>query len=159
MPADGHSGRLDHPGEHRPGARRSPSVIHFDLCRQPLDQRCHPRFCCRYSHHRFTNRVVRSTRGVFASSEHDWEQFVKILGHPLIWLFFGGFVLAAGMSKTSLDYTLANKLILRKETTPVSLVISVLGTTFLLSMFISEHRHDCDGAGDAATDLVTKTYR
>ncbi|MCA9041152.1 MAG: DASS family sodium-coupled anion symporter [Planctomycetaceae bacterium] len=75
--------------------------------------------------------------GVFAQTSHDWERFVVVLGHPLIWLFFGGFVLAAGMSKTSLDYMLANRLILRKNTTPTSLLISVLGTTFLLSMFIS----------------------
>ncbi|QDU80400.1 Sodium-dependent dicarboxylate transporter SdcS [Polystyrenella longa] len=74
---------------------------------------------------------------VYAETPRDWEEFVKVLGHPLIWLFFGGFVLAAGMSKTSLDYLLANKLILRKNTTPLSLMLSVLGATFLLSMFIS----------------------
>ncbi|MAT14366.1 MAG: hypothetical protein CMJ46_03755 [Planctomyces sp.] len=75
--------------------------------------------------------------GVFAENAHDWEEFVQVLGHPLIWLFFGGFVLAAGMSKTSVDYLIANKLILRRNTTPSSLMTSVLCTTFGLSMFIS----------------------
>jgi sodium-dependent dicarboxylate transporter 2/3/5 len=36
--------------------------------------------------------------GVFAESPRDWEQFVVVIGHPLVWLFFGGFVLAAGMA-------------------------------------------------------------
>lgn len=75
--------------------------------------------------------------GVFAESPHDWEQFVSVLGHPLVWLFFGGFVLAAGMSKTSLDLFLAQKLIMRPNTTPAKLVFSVTVTTFFLSMFIS----------------------
>lgn len=56
--------------------------------------------------------------GIYAEGPKDWEQFAVILGHPLIWLFFGGFVLAAGLSKTSLDRQLASRILLPSAIVP-----------------------------------------
>jgi sodium-dependent dicarboxylate transporter 2/3/5 len=75
--------------------------------------------------------------GVFAESPRDWEQFVVVIGHPLVWLFFGGFVLAAGMARTGLDRWLAARVLGRLGDSPSSLLLGVMGITFVLSMFMS----------------------
>lgn len=75
--------------------------------------------------------------GVFAHSDKDWEHFVAVLGHPLIWLFFGGFVLAAGMERCALDRWLAAKLLTRFGERPANVLLGVMLTTFVLSMFMS----------------------
>ncbi|MGI9326380.1 MAG: SLC13 family permease [Pseudomonadales bacterium] len=75
--------------------------------------------------------------GVFAESEKDWEQFVTVLGHPLIWLFFGGFVLAAGMATCGLDRLLAAWLLPRFGERPAAVLLGLMLTTFTLSMFMS----------------------
>jgi sodium-dependent dicarboxylate transporter 2/3/5 len=75
--------------------------------------------------------------GVFAQSERDWEQFVVVIGHPLVWLFFGGFVLAAGMARTGLDRWLAARVLGRLGDSPSSLLLGIMGITFVLSMFMS----------------------
>ena len=75
--------------------------------------------------------------GVFARSEKDWEQFVAVFGHPLIWLFFGGFVMAAGMAQCNLDRWLASRLLTPFGNRPRNLLLGVMLTTFVLSMFMS----------------------
>ena len=75
--------------------------------------------------------------GVFAHSDKDWEQFVAVIGHPLIWLFFGGFVLAAGMARCQLDRWLATRLLARFGERPGNVLLGVMLTTFALSMFMS----------------------
>lgn len=75
--------------------------------------------------------------GVFAHSDRDWEQFVGVLGHPLLWLFFGGFVLAEGMARCSLDQRLASRLLARFGNRPANVLLGVMLTTFVLSMFMS----------------------
>jgi len=75
--------------------------------------------------------------GVFASTERDWEQFVMVIGHPLIWLFFGGFVMAAGLARTGLDRLLASWLMVRVGNKPRAILAGVMAITFVLSMFIS----------------------
>jgi len=75
--------------------------------------------------------------GVFATTERDWEQFVMVLGHPLIWLFFGGFVMAAGLARTGLDRLLASWLMVRVGNKPRSILAGLMAITFVLSMFIS----------------------
>lgn len=75
--------------------------------------------------------------GVYAESEQDWEQFVGVIGHPLVWLFFGGFVLAAGMAKTGLDRHLARWVLVQVGTQPRQLLLGVMSITFVLSMFMS----------------------
>lgn len=73
----------------------------------------------------------------FATASRDWEQFVVVIGNPLVWLFFGGFVLAAGMAKTGLDRWVASNLIGRLGRRPASVLFGVMLTTFVLSMFMS----------------------
>lgn len=75
--------------------------------------------------------------GVFAQSASDWEQFVLVLGNPLIWLFFGGFVLAAGMERCGLDRRLAWALLTRVPHDYRSVLLATMGATFGLSMFMS----------------------
>jgi sodium-dependent dicarboxylate transporter 2/3/5 len=75
--------------------------------------------------------------GVFATSDKDWEQFVTVLGHPLVWLFFGGFVLAAGMSRAKLDRRIASILLPRFGSDPASLLKGLMLIAFVLSMFMS----------------------
>ena len=75
--------------------------------------------------------------GVFAETARDWEQFVTVIGHPLVWLFFGGFILAAGMARTGLDRRLAAALLGRLGDSPSAVLLGVMGITFSLSMFMS----------------------
>ncbi|MEM8865305.1 MAG: DASS family sodium-coupled anion symporter, partial [Planctomycetota bacterium] len=73
----------------------------------------------------------------FATSPKDWEHFVAVLGHPLVWLFFGGFVLAAGMERCGLDRLIATGLLGRFGKKPAGVLFGVMAVTFVLSMFIS----------------------
>lgn len=72
-----------------------------------------------------------------AGPEPDWERHVFILGHPLVWLFFGGLVLAAGMSRTGIDRWLASRALARFADRPAHLVCAVAGSAFALSMIMS----------------------
>jgi sodium-dependent dicarboxylate transporter 2/3/5 len=74
---------------------------------------------------------------IFALVDRDWEQFVTVIGHPLVWLFFGGFVLAAGMRHTGLDRWIASRLLSRFGTRPAAVLFGVMAVTFILSMFMS----------------------
>ncbi|MGI9291180.1 MAG: SLC13 family permease [Gammaproteobacteria bacterium] len=75
--------------------------------------------------------------GVYATTTRDWEEFVAVLGHPLVWLFFGGFVLAAGMAATGIDRWLANRILKRFGGSTGQLLIGLMLTTFGLSMIMS----------------------
>lgn len=72
-----------------------------------------------------------------AQSDSDWEQHVRVLGHPLIWLFFGGFVLAAGMERCGLDRRLALGLLSRVGGRYRNVMLGTMIATFVLSMFMS----------------------
>jgi sodium-dependent dicarboxylate transporter 2/3/5 len=75
--------------------------------------------------------------GVYAKGEDDWIRFVEVLGNPLIWLFFGGFVLADGMTRTGLDKRLAGALLKRLGDEPMRVLVGIMIFTFVLSMFVS----------------------
>lgn len=75
--------------------------------------------------------------GTLAEGPGSWEAHVLVLGHPLVWLFFGGLVLAAGMSRTGLDRWLASHLLQRFAGHPGTLVAGVAGIAFVLSMLMS----------------------
>lgn len=70
-------------------------------------------------------------------SGDEWQASIAVLGHPLIWLFFGGFVLAAGTARTGLDRVLASYVLSRFGTRPASLLAGVMCVTFGFSMFMS----------------------
>ncbi len=75
--------------------------------------------------------------GVYAKTARDWEQFISVIGHPLIWLFFGGFVLAAGMARTGIDRLLALAVLKRVGDGPNALLWGAMTLCFVLSMFVS----------------------
>lgn len=75
--------------------------------------------------------------GVFSKEADDWEQFAATLGNPLIWLFLGGFVLAAAADKTGLNRAIANQILQRLGTRPAAILAGTMAVTFVFSMFIS----------------------
>jgi len=75
--------------------------------------------------------------GVFAVESDDWETFVVVLGHPLIWLFFGGFVLSAAASRTGLDLSLARRLLRQAGGSPARLLFGIMAGSLAFSMFMS----------------------
>jgi len=75
--------------------------------------------------------------GVFARTADDWQTFVVVLGHPLIWLFFGGFVLAAAIGRTGLDRSLTRRLLRLSGSSPPRLLFGVMMGSVLFSMIMS----------------------
>lgn len=75
--------------------------------------------------------------GVFAESSQDWVMFVEPWASPVIWLFFGGFVLAEAAAKTGLDRHVCRLVISRCDSKPSLVLIGTMGITFVFSMFIS----------------------
>ncbi len=67
----------------------------------------------------------------------QWESFAATLGSPLIWLFFGGFILAAAAEKTGLNRWFACEVLRRLGSGPGPLLAGSMGVTFVFSMFIS----------------------
>jgi solute carrier family 13 (sodium-dependent dicarboxylate transporter), member 2/3/5 len=75
--------------------------------------------------------------GVFAKEPGDWTMFVEPWASPVIWLFFGGFVLAEAAGRTGLDRWLSRLVLSRCGGRPYVLLAGVMGITFLFSMFVS----------------------
>jgi len=75
--------------------------------------------------------------GVYSEHADDWMQFSATLGSPLIWLFFGGFVLAAAADKTGLNRAIANQILQRVGTRPAAILAGTMAVTFVFSLFIS----------------------
>lgn len=67
----------------------------------------------------------------------DWEKYVETWGSPLIWLFFGGFVLAAAANKTGLDRWMTTQTLRRLGHRPAVVLAGIMGATATLSMFLS----------------------
>ena len=72
-----------------------------------------------------------------ASDQAAWQETIAVLGHPLVWLFFGGFVLAAGTERSGLDRVLARAALARFGTRPASVLAGVMCVTFGFSAFMS----------------------
>lgn len=72
-----------------------------------------------------------------SDSDIPWQSFAATLGNPLIWLFFGGFVLAAAAEKTGLNRWFASEVLRRLGSRPGPLLAGSMGVTFVFSMFIS----------------------
>lgn len=75
--------------------------------------------------------------GLFADDPHDWERFIAPWGSPLIWLFFGGFVMAAGAEKTRLTHWLSGAALAWFGRRPPYLLLGCMAVTFTFSMFVS----------------------
>ncbi|MBE7463939.1 MAG: DASS family sodium-coupled anion symporter [Planctomycetes bacterium] len=75
--------------------------------------------------------------GSFAKHPHDWEIFVAPWASPLIWLFFGGFVLAAAAAKSGLDKWFCAAVLGRFGTRPAMILLGAMSLTFCFSMFVS----------------------
>lgn len=75
--------------------------------------------------------------GVSATKPDDWLQFVRPWSSPIIWLFFGGFVLAEAASKTGLDRWFSSLVLRRCGSRPAFILLGIMGITFCFSMFIS----------------------
>jgi sodium-dependent dicarboxylate transporter 2/3/5 len=68
---------------------------------------------------------------------HSWEIFVNPVASPVLVLFFGGFVLARGATKHGFDVRLARAFITPFGTRPSMLLLGIILTTALFSMFMS----------------------
>lgn len=75
--------------------------------------------------------------GVFATTPDDWERFIGVWGSPLIWLFFGGFVLASAAEKIDLATWLSRYGLRYFGQRPSWQLLGCMVTTFIFSMFIS----------------------
>lgn len=75
--------------------------------------------------------------GVFATKPDDWERFISVWGSPLIWLFFGGFVLAAAAEKIDLGPWLSRHGLHYFGQRPGAQLLGCMVVTFIFSMFIS----------------------
>lgn len=81
--------------------------------------------------------ILGNPRDVSGDHEIQWEAFAATLGSPLIWLFFGGFILAAAAEKTGLNRWFASEVVRRLGSRPGPLLAGSMGVTFVFSMFIS----------------------
>lgn len=75
--------------------------------------------------------------GVMDAGPDDWQRYVTTWGSPLIWLFLGGFVMAAAAEKTGLTIWVSTQVLSRIGERPWWLLAGVMGITFTFSMFIS----------------------
>lgn len=67
----------------------------------------------------------------------DWEKYVNTWSSPVIWILIGGFMLAIGAQITKFDRKFSGFVIRRFGTSPYRLLLGIMLTTGLLSMFIS----------------------
>lgn len=73
----------------------------------------------------------------FQHSPKDWSVYLQPWSSPLIFLFLGGFIMAAAASKTKLDLWLAKKVLFLAGGRPHNIITALIGITYLLSMFVS----------------------
>lgn len=67
----------------------------------------------------------------------DITETTKAYGHPYVFLFLGGFILAIAIEKWNLHKRLALNIILRIGTNPGRMLLGFMGATAFLSMWIS----------------------
>jgi sodium-dependent dicarboxylate transporter 2/3/5 len=81
--------------------------------------------------------ILGQPSSILGEGPGEWEIYAATLGSPLIWLFFGGFVLAAAADKTGLSRVMAREVLRRFGTHPKGLLAGGMTVTFFSSMFIS----------------------
>ncbi len=91
------------------------------------------------------SEVIDSNTAIVANSRHklvgyqpvSYTQFIGTLANPIIILFLGGFMLAAGAVKYNLDKNLTNVLLKPFGTKPMFIVLGLMIVTAVLSAFMS----------------------
>ena len=81
--------------------------------------------------------ILGRVGGPWAQDADDWKVFIEPWGSPLIWLFFGGFVLARGIQASGLDRWFSLSVLRRFGTAPASVLLGAMSVTFVFSMFAS----------------------
>ncbi len=81
--------------------------------------------------------ILGKPGGVFAQNVNDWEMFVRPWSSPLMWLFFGGFVLAEAAQVTGLDRLFSRYVLNWFGSRPGAVLFGAMGVTFTFSMFMS----------------------
>lgn len=67
----------------------------------------------------------------------DWEKYVNTWSSPVIWILLGGFILAIGAQITKFDRKFSGVVIQKFGNKPYNLLLGIMLTTGILSMFIS----------------------
>lgn len=67
----------------------------------------------------------------------DWQKYVNTWSSPVIWILLGGFILAIGAQITKFDRKFSRVVITRFGNKPYNLLLGIMLTTGVLSMFIS----------------------
>jgi solute carrier family 13 (sodium-dependent dicarboxylate transporter), member 2/3/5 len=75
--------------------------------------------------------------GILELGRSGFEQFLNPFASPVIILFFGGFVLATALNKYEVDRLIASRLMRIFGRRPFWIMIGLMGTTALLSMWMS----------------------
>jgi len=84
-----------------------------------------------------TALVVVALEILLLTNSGPWEQFVAPWASPVIWLFFGGFVLAAAAVKSGLDRWLSGWVLSFTGNQAPMVLMGAMGSTFVFSMFMS----------------------
>lgn len=67
----------------------------------------------------------------------DWQKYTGTWSSPIIWILLGGFILALGAQITGFDRKFSEFVILRFGSNPKNLLLGMMLTTAVLSMFMS----------------------
>lgn len=67
----------------------------------------------------------------------EWSEILEVWGSPLIWLFFGGFLIAEAFREARLDRILARAILARTGKGACTITIGLMLVTYVLSMFMS----------------------
>jgi sodium-dependent dicarboxylate transporter 2/3/5 len=84
-----------------------------------------------------TALVVVALEMLMLTEVGPWEQFLAPWSSPVIWLFFGGFVLAAAAVRSGLDRWLSGWVLSLTGDRPPFVLLGAMGSTFVFSMFMS----------------------
>ena len=71
------------------------------------------------------------------SKDWAWMEILEVWGSPLIWLFFGGFLIAEAFREAGLDRITAKLILARTGKGVVSITVGLMLVTYVLSMFMS----------------------
>lgn len=80
---------------------------------------------------------ILTNEGVQTQSALTFSQYLLPWASNLMWLFMAGFMLAEALTKTKLDIRFARLIMKAVGTKPMNVLLGAMGTTFLLSMFMS----------------------